>query len=176
MADGFLTVHFLRGLNVFVRWTCCCSIHGVIMKHTGRCVSKRLLPVLFLALFCSCTAGPDVLPSRVQPMGTMEEGERVIHVWAMQYEFVPGQVVVREGEDVRLVLRTIDVKHGLAIPALNAEATVEDDQVKTLEFTPDKPGRFAMECSAYCGLGHMFMEGQLIVLPAKEESDDNDEG
>jgi heme/copper-type cytochrome/quinol oxidase subunit 2 len=97
----------------------------------------------------------------------LENGVRVVKVEAKKYEFVPKQIVVRLGEQVRLEVTSTDVTHGLAIPEYKIDRKLEPGKAEMITFTADKAGSFAFDCSVFCGLGHGEMEGRLEVLPAK---------
>ncbi len=132
---------------------------------------RRGLVLLAVGVLCSCASGKAKVTSGVKPMGTVKDGTRRIHVASMQFEFMPTQIIVREGEPVKLLVTTTDVRHGLAIPAFDVDTVVYKDKTNTLTFTPDKPGRFPIHCSVFCGTGHASMEGELIVVPSSEETD-----
>jgi cytochrome c oxidase subunit 2 len=40
--------------------------------------------------------------------------------------------------------------------------------VTYLWFYPEKPGEHVITCTEYCGIGHSYMAGKVIVLPAEE--------
>ena len=95
--------------------------------------------------------------------GKVENGIRVIKVKASQYKFEPDPIIVRLGEKVRLVLTSIDVAHGLAIPEFNVNLSVAAGKTDSLEFIADKKGAFHAHSSVYCGAGHAHMHVSFIV-------------
>jgi cytochrome c oxidase subunit 2 len=95
--------------------------------------------------------------------GKVENGIRVIEVKASQYKFEPDPIIVRLGEKVRLVVTSIDVAHGLAIPEFNINLPVAAGKIESLEFIADKKGLFHVHCSVYCGSGHAHMHASFIV-------------
>lgn len=77
----------------------------------------------------------------------------------------PREITVRKGEKVRVTVRNIEtVSHGLAIPDFNIGIPeIKAGHVETLEFTPDKTGRFPFVCTVWCSPRHPEMTGTLIV-------------
>jgi cytochrome c oxidase subunit 2 len=91
-------------------------------------------------------------------------GPRTFGITASRFKYQPDRIEVRQGETVRLVIHSADTDHGLSIPAYKVKALVPKGGAKvTLEFVADRPGRFRIECSEYCGPGHMQMRGELVV-------------
>lgn len=67
------------------------------------------------------------------------------------------------GDVVKLVITSIDVKHGIAIPDFNISQQLEPGTTTTVEFTANKAGTFGFFCNMFCGEGHWEMTGTLIV-------------
>jgi len=89
-----------------------------------------------------------------------------VEITASRYRFEPARVEAREGERVRLVLRSADTTHGLKIKGLDLEVLIpKGGEVVTVEFVARR-GRYRMECSEYCGSGHKRMRGELVVVEA----------
>lgn len=105
-----------------------------------------------LVLFCSSAAAQEV---------------REIKVMVKRFEFNPKTITLRKGEKVKLTLVSQDVAHGLAISEFDLDVRVQAKQSKSIEFTPDKEGKFEMTCSVFCGDGHPEMTGELIVTSAQ---------
>lgn len=81
--------------------------------------------------------------------------------------FVPNRITVVQGEHVRLRLTSADVTHGFAIPALGIDAPeLYPGRYVTVDFTPQKPGRYPFLCTIVCSPLHYKMNGEIIVLPA----------
>lgn len=95
--------------------------------------------------------------------GTLEDGVREISMSAYQFAFDPDEVVVKKGEKVRLVVKSTDVTHGLAIEAFDIDRELPPGEEKIIEFTPEKTGNIHFHCSVYCGSGHGRMHGEIIV-------------
>ena len=102
-------------------------------------------------------------PASDQLSGQVVGGVREVKVEAKQWAFNPDRIVVKKGEKVRLVVTSVDVQHGLGIPAFNVNQELPPNQPQTIEFTPDKAGEFEFRCTVYCGAGHGGMKGTLVV-------------
>jgi len=98
-----------------------------------------------------------------QLSGQVVDGAREVKVEAKQWAFSPNRIVVKKGEKVRLVVTSMDVKHGLGIEAFNINQELPPHQPQTIEFTPDKAGEFEFHCTVFCGAGHGEMKGTLVV-------------
>lgn len=94
-------------------------------------------------------------------------GTRRFEITASRYRFDPGAIEVQEGDVVELALRSADTDHGLAIEAYRVKVAVPKGGASVgVSFIAARPGRFAIECSEYCGSGHKRMRGELVVREA----------
>ena len=127
------------------------------MRGIPRPLTAALALTALLVLLAALAARQG--PAR----GPGETGEQVIEITARQFAYDPATIRVRAGTRVRLVLRSVDVTHGLAIReyGINLVATPGDAAAAT--FVADKPGRFPIYCTVYCGTGHPEHQGVLIV-------------
>ena len=120
---------------------------------------KRRAGVWFGAL------GATLLGATGQPgLAGQGGGERTFEIAASRYKFEPAQIEVVEGDQVRLVLHSADTTHGFAIPALKVKVEIPKGGASvSLSFLAGRVGRFPIECSEYCGVGHKRMTGELVV-------------
>ncbi|HLD04491.1 MAG TPA: cupredoxin domain-containing protein [Candidatus Nanoarchaeia archaeon] len=88
-----------------------------------------------------------------------------ISMVARMFEFEPSEIRVKQGEPVRLKITSVDVEHGIAIPAYNIRETLPIGEERVIEFIADQVGTFDFYCSVPCGSGHRSMKGQLVVEP-----------
>ncbi|MBT4539271.1 hypothetical protein HOI26_04745 [Candidatus Woesearchaeota archaeon] len=88
---------------------------------------------------------------------------REIEVTAEQWEFTPSVIKVKEGEAIRLLVTSIDVDHGVNIPAFGVNVPAPAGQTVPVEFVALQKGEFPLICSVYCGEGHMDHRGVLVV-------------
>ncbi|HEY1901936.1 MAG TPA: cupredoxin domain-containing protein [Terracidiphilus sp.] len=86
-----------------------------------------------------------------------EAAPRRIEVTAKRFAFTPGEITLKKGEPVVLVLKSIDVAHGIRIKELGVEVKVGKGQSNEVAFTPSKTGTFVAHCSVFCGAGHGTM-------------------
>jgi cytochrome c oxidase subunit II len=89
---------------------------------------------------------------------------RRIEVTAKRFDFTPGEITLKKGEPVVLVLKSADVAHGIRFRELNVTVNVAKGQTNEVTFTPDKTGTFVGHCSVFCGAGHGSMTLTLHVV------------
>jgi cytochrome c oxidase subunit 2 len=93
--------------------------------------------------------------------------------WMWKAQHPGGQREINElhvpvGQDVRLVMASQDVIHSFYVPALRMKQDVVPGRYETLWFRADKPGRYHIFCSEYCGTDHAHMGGWLTVMNLRE--------
>jgi cytochrome c oxidase subunit II len=87
-----------------------------------------------------------------------------IEVTAKKFSFEPTEITVKRGEPVVLVVKSMDVAHGIRFRELNVEVNVRAGSVGEAQFTPQKTGDFIGHCSVFCGSGHGSMALKLHVV------------
>ncbi len=87
-----------------------------------------------------------------------------IQVTAKRFAFTPGEITVKKGQPVILVIRSTDADHGLKFKELNLDVKAPKNRSTELRFTPDKTGDFVGHCSVFCGAGHGSMTLTLHVV------------
>jgi cytochrome c oxidase subunit II len=90
------------------------------------------------------------------------EGAREIIVSADDFTFDPDEITVRVGEDVAIVLTSIDILHDFTIDELDAHVAADRGVTATGGLRADEPGRFTFYC-AVAGHREAGMEGTLAV-------------
>jgi cytochrome c oxidase subunit 2 len=93
-----------------------------------------------------------------------ETAPRRIEVTAAKFAYTPGDVTLKKGQPVVLVLTSSDVAHGLKFSELNLNVRIEKGKTTELSFTPEKTGTFVGHCSVFCGSGHGGMTLTLHVV------------
>jgi cytochrome c oxidase subunit 2 len=89
---------------------------------------------------------------------------RVIEVTAKRFTFQPSRIEVKEGERIRLVVKSADGVHGVQIKKFGVNKLVpRGGQATNIDFVASAPGTFEILCSEECGDGHESMSGTLIV-------------
>ena len=83
---------------------------------------------------------------------------------AKRFNYTPGEITLKKGQPVILVLKSQDVAHGLRLRDFNINIKVKAGGVKEVQFTPEKTGDFIGHCSVFCGSGHGSMILKLHVV------------
>ncbi|HZS84881.1 MAG TPA: cupredoxin domain-containing protein [Stellaceae bacterium] len=91
------------------------------------------------------------------------EGEQVVSMTAMKFEFTPETVTLKKGVPVILELTSLDRTHGFTIPELKLRADILPDQTVRVRIVPEKVGRYGFHCDNFCGDGHEDMSGTIVV-------------
>lgn len=86
-----------------------------------------------------------------------------ISMIAKKWSFEPATITVNEGDTVLLHVESIDVTHGLKMLDFEVDENLIPGETVDIQFVADKKGTFTFSCSVYCGSGHNYMTGQLIV-------------
>lgn len=87
-----------------------------------------------------------------------------IEVTAKKFSFEPAEITVKRGEPVVLVVKSVDVAHGIRFRELNVEVNVRAGATGEAQFTPQTTGDFIGHCSVFCGAGHGSMTLKLHVV------------
>jgi cytochrome c oxidase subunit 2 len=98
------------------------------------------------------------------PRAPAQSAPRRIEVTAKRFAFDPAEITVKKGEPVVIVLKSVDVAHGLSFRDLGVNVKAAKGQTAELSFTPDKVGDFVGQCSVFCGPGHGKMKLTLHVV------------
>ena len=96
---------------------------------------------------------------------TTRRTERVVHIAAKRFEFVPATVELERGEPVILELSALDRVHGFQCPELALDASIVPGEPTRVRLVPDRAGTFSFHCSVFCGDGHEDMGGEIVVRP-----------
>lgn len=95
---------------------------------------------------------------------TAQDNPRTIEVTAKRFAYEPAEITIKKGVPVVLVIKSLDVAHGLRFRELNLDAKVNKGGSAELRFTPEKTGDFVGHCSVFCGSGHGSMTLTLHVV------------
>jgi len=91
--------------------------------------------------------------------------DQVIDIQASQFQFDPGTIRVKPGDQVTINLTALDVAHGIYLDGYDLELNVDPGRTKSFTFTADRQGSFRFRCSISCGDLHPFMIGKLQIGP-----------
>jgi len=110
-----------------------------------------LAAVLVTTGFSSSVARAEGAPQRIE-------------ITAKRFAFEPGEITLKKGQPVVLVLKSLDVGHGIRIRELNVEVKVSSGGTAQVQFTPGKTGDFVGHCYVFCGSGHGSMVFKVHVV------------
>jgi plastocyanin len=116
-----------------------------------------LVPMLAALLVSTGTAVPAY--------ASASDTVRRIVIEARQFEYSPSVIRVNRGEKIELVLRSMDVTHGLSLEEYGIFLEAVPGEEAHAEFYADRQGKFSFRCNQVCGNLHPFMTGGLIVEP-----------
>lgn len=116
---------------------------------------KCMLLVCCLGLWMAAASG-----SRIWAQASPQR----IEITATRFAFSPGEITVKKGQPVIIVLKSGDVAHGLRIRELNVDVKAKAGSTAQVEFTPEKEGDFTGHCSVFCGSGHGSMTFKIHVV------------
>lgn len=119
-------------------------------------MNKRLL--LLALCLAPITAAITSIPVCAQA------APKRIEITAKKFNYTPGEITVKKGEPVVLVLKSEDVGHGLRIREFGVNLQVKKGGTAEAQFTPDKAGNFTGHCSVFCGSGHGSMTFKIHVV------------
>jgi cytochrome c oxidase subunit II len=106
---------------------------------------KRWIAPLVLAIIAAAA-----------PVGRSQAPRR-IEIAVSRFTYSPGEITLKKGEPVILVLTSLDVTHGLAVNELGIRQNVVGGETAEIAFTPMRTGTFEGKCSYFCGPGHVSM-------------------
>ena len=121
------------------------------------------LKIILIGLTVLSGASPTTVAQVPKDAGMQMRGVHEIQVTLRKYEFGPGSLRVRKGEQVRLVMAAVDHDHGFRLDDFQINQKIRKGTTAIVEFTADKAGTFQFRCSNICGLGHRNMNGTLVV-------------
>jgi plastocyanin len=93
---------------------------------------------------------------------SVADGAREIPVTADGFAFDPDEITVRAGEDVAIVLTSVDILHDFVVDELDAHVAADRGETATGGLRADEPGRYTFYC-AVAGHREAGMEGTLVV-------------
>jgi cytochrome c oxidase subunit 2 len=79
------------------------------------------------------------------------------------FGYSPSEIRVPAGSTVYFKVTSKDVVNGLFIPGTSVNLMVSPGHVTELVHHFTQPGEYLILCHEYCGSGHHFMQGRLVV-------------
>ncbi len=92
-----------------------------------------------------------------------EPAARVVSITAKRFAFDPQEITLRQGETVKLQLRSEDVTHGYFVRPLGIDEEIAPGKTTEVVLTPRTPGRYTTICDHFCGAGHGNMKMTIVV-------------
>lgn len=115
-------------------------------------MKKKLMPMILLVGVLTVTLSSTF-------MLWAQTAPRTIDITVKRFSYDPAEITLKKGEPVVLVLKSLDVAHGLRFRDLDINLKVKAGGTAEAQFTPEKTGDFIGHCSVFCGRGH----GSLIL-------------
>jgi cytochrome c oxidase subunit 2 len=109
-------------------------------------------------------AGAPMISGLSATMARAQDAPRRIEITAKRFTFQPGDITLRKGQPVVIVLKSADVAHGIRFRDLNVAVKVDAGGTGEVQFTPQKTGNFVGHCYVFCGSGHGSMALTLHVV------------
>jgi cytochrome c oxidase subunit 2 len=121
------------------------------------------MTTMLIGLTFLSAASARTVTQAAKDAGTPMREKHEIQVTLRKYEFSPGALRVRKGEQVKLIMTAADHDHGFKLDEFNINQKIPKGTTMVVEFTADKAGAFQFRCSSVCGIGHRGMKGTLLV-------------
>jgi cytochrome c oxidase subunit II len=137
-----------------------------IMALTGTLLSIFLFAVLYNAFgrsidvpTCVPYSGAFKKPHIKKIDDLNYEVYAVAHMWS----YDPDEITIPSGSTIDLYLTSLDVVHGFNIVLKGVNLMAVPGGVSKTTITFNDPGIYRIVCHEYCGAGHQFMMGKIIV-------------
>jgi len=110
---------------------------------------------------------PECVPynaAYLQPkIDTLDDHLYRVFAVASMWQFEPSDIKIPAGSEVDIYLSSKDVVHGFNIAEKNVNMMAVYGSINKTTVKFDKPGVYTITCHEYCGAGHQFMEGKIVV-------------
>jgi len=126
-----------------------------ITSKGGYVKNKVTLLLLFTAMLGALTISGRKMSA---------EDPKTINIEAKKFSYDPSSIILKKNQPVTLLVKSVDVPHGLRISEFNVNLKVGEGDMSQVTFTPDKTGDFKAHCSTFCGSGHGSMALTIHVV------------
>ncbi len=148
-------------MNGFRIWTAADNEFYPHTKRRAHAAAKKAPAALLSAwLFFSMSGCGKRTPTYSGPADTVRQ------IAMKKWEIDPARVEIPQGARVELVVTSMDVEHGIAVPGLGINEPVQPEHPAVIRFLARTPGVYSMRCSVLCGRGHDKMTGAIVIMPA----------
>ncbi len=117
---------------------------------------------LSMTLLLGCRA-PQRFAALPEDLDKHAVPHQTVEMRAVRYEFTPEVVRVKAGTLVTLEITALDATHGFALDAFGIDETLDKGRTREVEFYAAEKGEYGFHCSYFCGIGHLGMNGKVIV-------------
>jgi len=93
-----------------------------------------------------------------------QDAPQRIEITAKRFSYSPGEITLKKGQPVVIVLTSADVTHGFRIPELKIDVQIPAGGTKEVDVKPQRTGDFVAHCSVFCGPGHASMAMKVHVV------------
>ncbi|HLT58708.1 MAG: cytochrome c oxidase subunit II [Limnochordales bacterium] len=90
-------------------------------------------------------------------------GRYEVNMRARVWNFNPSEIRIPAGSTVTFYIHSEDILHGFKIQDTTVSLMIIPGQTAKATYTFDRPGEYLFVCHEYCGAGHHFMSGRVIV-------------
>ena len=125
--------------------------------------------LMAVAMLVSCVVAPIHAfagnGDRVEEILGTPQGIQVkeIVMTAKRFEFKPKVIAVNQGDYLKLKITALDGDHGFKIPGTNIKHLLKKGKEEYIVLYARDRGKVGFECSHFCGMGHPFMKGTIII-------------
>jgi cytochrome c oxidase subunit 2 len=141
-----------------------------VKDNTNLEIAWTVIPLL-LTLLMFYYGYAAYLPMRQPPKNAMVIATTAkMWKWSFKYEGdkQSDTLYVPLNKPVKLTLTSLDVIHGMFIPAFRIKQDVVPGRPNFVWFIPQQTGEFNIMCSAYCGVLHSSMLAVIKVVPEND--------
>ena len=167
-----IAIFFTVGITIFMIWTLF-KFNRKKGKPAQQFTGSTVLEIiwtgipLILVMVIFVYGWKGYAPMRKVPANAMQI-TAIGRMWEWSFDYGNGKLskilVLPKDKAVKIDLRSVDVNHGLFIPAFRVKEDVIPGYNNWLWFEPKFIGEYDVFCSSYCGLQHSGMNTKAKVL------------
>jgi cytochrome c oxidase subunit II len=133
-----------------------------------------MLSVFFFAIMVSAKVLKQDVPECISPEEIFETGELIeiepgkfyqVKYVSKMWAFEPAEITIPAGSELDIYLASHDIVHGFYVRGTNINMMAVPGALNFKSMKFRKPGVYDIFCHEYCGTGHQFMKGRIIVTP-----------
>jgi nitrous-oxide reductase len=110
---------------------------------------------------------PDAIADNAGARIERRPGEVEVWMSVVRSQFNPDLIEVNKGDRVILhmtnIEQTPDATHGLGIPGMDINVSLDAGETTSVSFIADTPGSYSFYCTEFCSALHLEMQGWLLV-------------